>query len=459
MTTIPCFPTHVLPEPSRRLVEEGVAAHGLPAELIAVPHLAFTAGIIGRNRRLHLKSGREEIPSLFFGTVAEPSSGKSPGLRIAMRPLEMLQNELTEEYESALAQFESHLANGLSQQEHEGREKPPEPKPEQLFTTNSTMEALTDLMKHSTGLTLTQDELAGWIKSMDTYRSAGDRQQWLSLWSAAPIMNNRRSSPSPTYIEKPAISIVGGIQPEMLPVLAAEGEIRDGMIERLLLTKTEPVLFRWSEDEIQDQTFLDIVDLYRRIRVPREDPAQLIVYVRDHPRARWADWYNHTMERAYYANGLEAGFLGKLPNQVARIVIVLHCLKDPDAQVDEISMATLDGAIELGEYFYDHAMLILPAFGATPRRTIEHQVLDAMRLSNDWMSKTDFHRALGNRVDASDLTAVLDRLVEDGTAVMRTVPSKGRPATEWRLRRPEDDEPTAAIVQPDPIRDEDAAAA
>jgi hypothetical protein len=69
------------------------------------------------------------------------------------------------------------------------------PSPPQLFTTDSTLEALiVVLAQHPRGVALIQDELGAWTRAMDQYRQRGaDRQRWLSFWNGAPVIVNRKS--------------------------------------------------------------------------------------------------------------------------------------------------------------------------------------------------------------------------------------------------------------------------
>src|SRR5262249_16013679 len=75
---VPDFPTNTLPRVGLEIVEEGAAALDRPTDVIGVPLLALTAGVIGNTQRLQLKPGYTQRPLLWTAVIAEPGTAKSP---------------------------------------------------------------------------------------------------------------------------------------------------------------------------------------------------------------------------------------------------------------------------------------------------------------------------------------------------------------------------------------------
>ena len=88
LPAVPLFPVGVLPGACRQLVEEGVAALGVPPEFIAVPLLTFAGAAIGNAQCIQLKQGFEQRPVIYAAVVGPPGCGKSPADDLARRPLE-----------------------------------------------------------------------------------------------------------------------------------------------------------------------------------------------------------------------------------------------------------------------------------------------------------------------------------------------------------------------------------
>ena len=95
------------------------------------------------------------------------------------------------------------------------------------------------------GLLVARDELSGWVASFDQYKPGGrgnDRQFWLSALFGYPIRVDRKTNRSlePIRILEPFISVLGGIQSEMLTALREQSGRSDGLIERILLAFPDP---------------------------------------------------------------------------------------------------------------------------------------------------------------------------------------------------------------------------
>lgn len=432
LPSVPLFPVHVLPEPSRSLVIEGAAAIGVPADLIAAPFLAFAAGAIGRSRQLELKPDWVERPALFVAVIAPPGSAKTPSLRLAQNATEVLQQEAYELHQVERAGYEAELAAWAAKGEVAGAARPSRPVLRHFFTTDSTTEALTVLLRDSNGIVLVQDEFASLFKSMNAYRPGADRQWWLSAWSSTPLKVDRKGA-DPIYVPHPAISVVGGIQPDLLPGLHNELLRGDGLFERLLLSRPQVTPTVWSEAIVAEQTKEDMVDIFRRICHERVGSG-INVCLDSMAKNRWVSWFNECQSHTAMAKGLEQGILAKLPSQAARLALVLHCLGDPDGQHSHLSLHTLSGALELADYFLAHAQLVLPLFASVPSSGLAGRILTLLSESDDWVSRGQLHQGLGGHVSATDLDNALEQLSSRELAIHKKDQSAsgGRPSQKWR---------------------------
>ncbi|MHB1126797.1 MAG: DUF3987 domain-containing protein [Bacillota bacterium] len=103
-------------------------------------------------------------------------------------------------------------------------EKPEEPRMLKYVTTNTTTEALSEILYHNPrGVTLVNDELTAWIFGLNQYKAwhGNDRQIYLSFWSGATAKINRKGKP-PLVIPRPFIAVTGAIPPAVLPQLVDE---------------------------------------------------------------------------------------------------------------------------------------------------------------------------------------------------------------------------------------------
>jgi Protein of unknown function (DUF3987) len=188
------FPVAVFPAPLRQFMHEVAAALPCPPDFVGVPMLALLGCAIGTSRVLRVKPGWLEGPRLYTAVVADTGTKKSPALRFGAQPYYDRQRTLLQQYLDAhdleTAGYTDAMDTLPGPPPVPGARQPPpmatpaaddRPSPPQLFTTDTTLEALLVLLaQNPRGIVLIQDELGAWTRAMDQYRTRGaDRQRWL----------------------------------------------------------------------------------------------------------------------------------------------------------------------------------------------------------------------------------------------------------------------------------------
>jgi putative DNA primase/helicase len=268
------FPTNALPDAARRFVEEGAEAVGCAPDLLALPVLAVLSAGIGASRVVEIKRSWREGATLFLAVVASPGEKKTPAANAARRPVLKRQAEKRqefktkkEEHEREMREWKAHCRDARSAGETEPP-PPPEPTMERTYADDTTVESLVGILEDNPrGMLIYKDELTGWVRSMDQYKAGGkgaDRQHWLSLWSNQAIVVDRKGRQGdPTYVERPWVSLVGGIQPAMLPELG--GSMEDGLLDRFLFAYPKHSQTDLSDAEIGADTEAAYADLYAKL--------------------------------------------------------------------------------------------------------------------------------------------------------------------------------------------------
>jgi hypothetical protein len=451
------FPTAVFPRGVERLVEQGAAAMGVAPDLIGTPLLAMAGAAVGNCASIEIKRAWRERPILWTAVVARPGAGKTPALALARSGIDALELDARERHRIALDAWQQ-----------EG-EKGPRPLQEDVFTTDSTMEAVASMLSRTRGMAMVRDELAGWVHSMDAYRRGGDRQAWLSLWAGVPPKVTRKTA-DPVFVLDPVICLTGGIQPDLLPLLLGNPGVRDGLPDRLLLSCPETAPRAWTEQDVEESLADRLAGLFRALRV--ESGTKLAAPLEPDARASWIAWYDEVAQAAAGEAGLMEGFLAKAPSQVARLALVLHCLHWPTDIGRPVSLATMQDAIALWRYFHDHYRRALaiargpsppvapaPAVperlaGSPPDR--EQQVVERILVllgerGAAGVSRANLTRALAWFAPAPDVSAALHRLEQEGRIHREQAETRGRPAEMLRLAhpisRPASPEPASPLPQ------------
>jgi hypothetical protein len=253
---------NMLPEGLRRWIVSEAAELGCPLEFVAAPAMAAIGSTIGRQiggRPLRHGSWIE-YPNLWCLLVGDPTSKKSPAMRRALRPLERLAGEEMAKFDARKIENAKELIVAQAKRDNAKREierqvqrggdasdiattleaLPEEPRPRRFITTDSSPEALGDLLVHNlNGMLVRRDEIAGMIQTWGAKGRESERTFYLSGWSGSDPYVVDRIGRGNTRIPAVCLSLVGTIQPGVFSTYlsgAVNGDMgSDGLVQRFQL--------------------------------------------------------------------------------------------------------------------------------------------------------------------------------------------------------------------------------
>jgi len=366
------FPVEVLPETFRRFVREASASIGCPPDYVGMAALVAASAAIGDTRRIILKRDWSESAALYAAVVGPPASKKTPATSIALRPVRDRQMKLKAEYERQMEEHRAKLAD-LGKDDP----KPPKPTLKRTYADDTTVERLADILnQNGRGIVVTKDELAAWLGSMNQYKQGrgSDRQFWLSVHTNQPVAVDRKNLEEPVILPRPFVSLIGGIQPQVLSDFGTDRE--DGLLERFLFGYPEPRRGMWADDEMEEETRLDyartIGRLYRLKHAQEEDdPFPHRVGMSGEAKALFIEEYNRLHEEMN-----EPGFperlmavWGKLEAYLARLALILAEIRvaETGQPIEMVERGDVNGAATLLAYFKNHSRRVYGGlYGESP---------------------------------------------------------------------------------------------
>jgi len=217
------FPLKALPSVMRQYVFEGSEALPVPYELLAIPALVAAGAAIGNTHGVQLKEGWQEKPSLYAAVICNSGTMKSPALEQATFPVKQRQTDTR-----------------------------------RTWTSDATVESLARLLtNNSRGMLVIRDELAGWFNSMNQYKGGKgtDEEFYLSAWGGQSFVVDRVADKgTPLFIDRPFVSVVGGIPPDVLQELGQAAGIADGFFPRILFAWPDRFFPNWTDKTISPET-------------------------------------------------------------------------------------------------------------------------------------------------------------------------------------------------------------
>lgn len=226
---------------------------------------------IGNSIEMEVKKGWVENLSVWISVVGKAGLGKTPSISNIIFPLIKINAKEIKKFIKENEKYEYY--SNLSKKEKDEHSEVFKPIKTQFIANDITLEALVDLHQESdNAVGVFKDELAGWLKDMNKYREGSDLEFWLSTWSGKSVNLNRLTRKG-SFVEKPFIPVLGGIQPTIFNTFYTDENKDNGFMDRMLLCYPDLTIDKYNENEISD----DILKWYKEIVISFYDTIKSII--------------------------------------------------------------------------------------------------------------------------------------------------------------------------------------
>jgi len=282
------------------------------------------------------------------------------------------------------------------------------------------------LEENPRGLIVARDELAAWIGGFDMYRGGrgGDAQKWIEMHGARPLIVDRKSGDQRTLcVANAAVSVTGGIQPEILRDLLGREHFSNGLASRLLMAMPPGKPKKWTEAVVQPTTADRLADVFRRLRSVRggmgDDERFSPIDIPLSPEARkvWIEFYErHAVRQAEAATDALAASFAKIEGYAARFALCFHCIRhlaELDDRVGEVGAESMRAGIQAAEWFGDEQDRVYALLCESSEIAERRELLEIIRGKGGRITTRDLMQASRRyRNRARIAEAALDALVE-----------------------------------------------
>lgn len=228
------FPVEVFPKELQKIIEKISLGRGIHVDFLGASTLFSFGYAIGNNMSVSILENSTKLkPILYLALIGNPGSNKSSALKFSLKYFYEQDKLEFEKYQKAKNDYERWLE--LSPEEKE--ENPMlAPTRRQSILKDSTLEAVgNSLAKNPRGVAQIRDEIAGFFRDLNKYRSGSDLENYLELWSQDPVILNRASKIEIPPVLDPFLMLAGTTQPKILEkVLASILANGSGFFDRFL---------------------------------------------------------------------------------------------------------------------------------------------------------------------------------------------------------------------------------
>lgn len=265
------FPIDIFPKEIQEYLIECNTKLDSSIEYMGVSMLWLISVCIGNSIDIEVKKGWIENLSVWISVVGKAGLGKTPSISNVIFPLIKINAKEIKTYIKELEKFEYY--DNLSKKEKEEHSEVFKPRKTQFIANDITLEALVDLHQESdNAVGVFKDELAGWLKDMNKYREGSDLEFWLSTWSGKSINLNRLTRKG-SFVEKPFIPVLGGIQPSIFNTFYTEENKDNGFMDRMLLCYPDLKIDYYNDSEISE----DLLKWYKEIIIMFYDTIKSVI--------------------------------------------------------------------------------------------------------------------------------------------------------------------------------------
>jgi hypothetical protein len=287
-----------------------------------------------------------------------------------------------------------------------------------------------------------RDELTALVNSLNQYKAGkgADLQFYLSAWAGTAIPIDRKNLPVPIYVRNPHLCIVGGLPPDLLPHLRGDRLIKDGFIDRFLLSfpDAEP-----AAGENWDTISPDLLQNWKDVLNQLFDLTQLdddqggqapdLIEFTDCGADEWAKFTNDLAKQINNPD-LPAHLRNpwaKMHAYGARLALVVHLLRWASDETDseDVTGESMARAAVLVSYFQSHAAKAYHCMDADPNQDQARKLLRwIIHKAPSPFSKRDAQQAnRGQFPNADDIDRPLALLAKYNWILEEPAPDKQGP--------------------------------
>lgn len=343
-----------------RLIDNLASCYQVSSDLIVGSLFAATSAAVGK--RLAIDDGRYINNScLWLALVGRSGINKSQPLAKLLEPIQLIDAEAYRTYKAAIKEWKLQTSAGNTTDK---------PTFQQHVISDSTPESRYNLLELN-DLLLYSDELRTFFDNVNRYSKSGEVSQLLSIFDGRQLVINRIGA-EPLLIERPFLSIVGTVQPTILPQVLGNPQFTDsGFIQRFLFVyPTNQDVCDYTDGQ-PDTELLEKWNRFVCNKLLNLPPTTL--QLSPEGKAAYIDYYNDLQEIKRNSDDYTASVCSKLQIYCERLAIIIHVLMGVSPCVvgsDEMKMS-----IECCRYFQGTAekvkKLIAGNSGMTDKEIIQ----------------------------------------------------------------------------------------
>ena len=391
------FPIEIFPKEIQNYIMQCNTTLDSSIDYMGCAFIWMSSVMIGNSLEIQTKVGWKENVNLWLAVVGKAGLGKTPSINNIIFPLMKQNNKEVKQFIKQNEKYFEYISK--DKEDKKNTEIIRKPIKSQFIVNDITLEALVDLHEESdNAIGVFKDELAGWFKDMNKYRAGSDLEFWLSSWSGKAVSMNRKTAKS-SFVEKPLIPVLGGIQPSILNIFYTNENKDNGFIDRMLLCYPDLVIENYNEKEMSSEILewysSAIIEFYNTIKtvvikrnIEDEIEPQTCKFSAE-ANVEWKRIFNEitSVQNSHDENEYMKSMLPKQKSYIPRFALLINTIDGlftGNGNLTKITKESVLKAEKLSKYFIAMAKKI-------KINTVEkHEVKKTLELNQNKSTKEQF---------------------------------------------------------------------
>ena len=374
-----------LPDRIQSVIEHITDVYQCPKDFVVSGLFVRVGSVIG-NKIMSYDGKFYNAPMLWVCNVASSGSNKSEPINWLMKPLRDIDRTSHKDWKSLVLEW--------AKSESKATERPVW---HQLILDDSTPEGRNKILSNNpNGVLLYRDELRGMLDDIGRYNKSGEVSHMLSIWDGRSFRVDRKSE-DPMLIEKPFLSILGTMQPDIIASSFGNSVyVAQGFNSRWLFCMPDkidiPDYIERSIDESIQQTWVNFINNLHGL-----GSSERPVKIDGQSKELYVAYYNEIQEKIR-KNGDETGVYAKLKIYAQRIALITEIIRCGVGDVhipDSISWNSMEYAIRFVKYFERCNLRVKKMIADVSRPKNEHPFVTIDRMYGGIKNQTWFAKSLG----------------------------------------------------------------
>ena len=336
------FPIHIFPKAITDFFEEIEKKNGFDPAYMGGAYLAIISTILGTNYKVYINDRWSLHPTIWLALVGDSGTKKTPSIKPITAALKRINDIKYSEY---LVQ------KSLDQEVDKDIVTPPK----QILIQDTTYEALINALENNpTGVLLQIDELRSLFE--ESNQLSKSLTKLLSIFNSEPISINRKTNGEYVKIDKPFMSILGGIQTKLFEELLKGGRLDSGFAYRFLFVEESEKKSIGTLENIDRSIEKNFEDFLTNLIDINKTTTEIPIKIKlsEEAKNRFTDWRTTNHNKMVNSTiDSEKGYLSKMEANVVKFALLIEVTDSiaTNINVQQITDYSLERGIELSDYF------------------------------------------------------------------------------------------------------------